>query len=687
MPVKTCSFHSSVKNLYGVGPKKVKLLEKLGVETIEDLFYFFPLRYEDRRGMLTLSQIHEEKTAAFCAKVISVNRVRAQNRNISLLKALLTDGTDTAEAIWFNCYGLENLLCPGQSLYLWSKAKRNGKVVQLTNPEIEVAGSGSSKIVGHIVPIYRLTLGLNQRWVQSLMDQALKYCDELMEFLPQELLEQNQWPSLSEALLQIHHPLDGDRWRKARQRLVYGEFLQLQVGLAQRRLGIEKIMSVPLVPQTDELQSRFLQGLGFDLTSAQKRVMGEIRQDLTQSHPMNRLLQGDVGSGKTAVAVWALLGAVSAGFQGALMAPTSVLASQHFNLLQRIVKPLGVNVGLLTSNLTVKERTCLVEKLRKGDIDLIVGTHALLQEDVTFHRLGLVVVDEQHRFGVRQRLTLMQSTGNFAPHRLVMTATPIPRTLALTLYGDLSVSVLDEKPAGRQKVKTCLIPEHKFPGLPAYLRQKMDEGRQVYWVCSLIEDNEQLDATPLEARFEFLKRMMPTYSIEFLHGRMKEAHKQEVMERFSKGQIQLLVSTTVIEVGVDVPNATVMVIENAERFGLSQLHQLRGRVGRGTEESWCFLLSSAKGDAGKRLNMFAKTDDGFEIANYDLLERGPGEFCGTGQHGMTDFKIGNLMKDGAVMVQAQNDARRLVSENKVGPELSRLVSRRYGDMLIIAEVG
>lgn len=683
----TLSLATPLTELKGVGPKKAQALKALGLTRVEDVLYHFPRRFEDRRGLCVFADAPADQMGAFRAQVLSVTSQRSYtNRKLRLLKARLVDDSGQAEGLWFNAYGLEYLLQPGCQIALWGRVKRQGAKVQIQGAEVEVLphADAPASIIGGLVPQYPLCEGISGRQMTALVDQALELADRAVDFVPAELLAQRNWPPLDRALRAVHRPTDARDFETARRRLAYGEFLQLQTALALRRHDDRKGRSSVFRPAA-EAQQALLSRLGFDLTAGQQTVLAQIRADMARPHPMNRLLQGDVGSGKTAVALCAALDVIVGGAQVAFMAPTAVLAEQHYGLISRVLEPLGVSVALCTGALSAAQRRRTLSGLADGSIRLAVGTHALVQKDVTFANLGLAVIDEQHRFGVLQRLTLARSEGP-APHRLLMTATPIPRTLALGLFGDLDLSVLKEKPAGRTPVKTCLIDHTRMPDLCRWLVDQIAEGKRAFWVCSLIEDSEKLDAMPLLRRFEQLAEQLPGVSMALLHGRMKDEEKVLVMERFARGEVSLLVSTTVIEVGVDVPAATVMVIENAERFGLSQLHQLRGRVGRGSEESWCFLIPQGRA-AYERLGRFARTDDGFLLADYDLQTRGPGAFCGTRQHGVTDFRLADLARDGDLMEQAREDARVLVERGTVPPALAGRVTRIYGDVVDIVQTG
>ncbi len=675
----------------GVGEAKSLLLRRLGIETVEDLVYFFPRRYEDRRQVVGIGDlVPGGPPQAFRARVVSVeHRVAARNRSVNILRVCLSDGRNVAWAIWFNRWNLKNIFQTGTELALFGSLEPRRPAPELLNPEFEILDNDDPKSVGRIVPVYSTTAGLSEKWLRRVIDTVLDSLSPTFpEILPPEVVGRYGLIAPAEAVRQMHRPSDEDAFHAARRRLVFEEFFLLQTGLAlrHRSAGLEK-KAVPLTGRSC-LTERFLKRLPFELTDDQKKVISEISGDLRRTVPMNRLLQGDVGSGKTVVAVLALLQALDSDMQAALMAPTAVLAQQHAVNLRKWLEPLGVDVALLTGGISAAERRRVHAALADGAVRLAVGTHALIQDAVSFQRLGLIVIDEQHRFGVLQRKALNGKAGEVSPHTLVMTATPIPRTLALSVYGDLAVSTIRTLPAHRQPVKSVWIGENRVPGMLRFLETEMDAGRQIYWVCPLIEESENFDAAPLEFRYERLRAKFPKRRVAMLHGRMSEKEKTSVMTDFAEGKIDLLASTTVIEVGVDVPNASVIVVESAERFGLSQLHQLRGRVGRGVYKSWCILCAEPKNpEAEHRLDMFCALDDGFAVAEADMRLRGPGEFCGVRQHGLTDFRVADLIRDGAVMETARKEAFALVengSPRTEYPLLMKAVMARYGRMLDIA---
>ena len=679
-----------VTSVRGIGEAKALQLERLGIRTVEDLIYFFPRRYEDRRQVVPLKAlVPGGPPQAFRARVVSVeHRIAMRNRKMNILRVCLSDGASVVWALWFNRWNLKNLFQTGMELALYGSLEPRRPVPELLNPEFEILDGDDPKSVGRIVPVYPMTAGLNEKWlrrvISSVIDEA---APALPEILPEPIVKKYGFLAPAAAVREMHQPGDEDTFRAARRRLVYEEFFLLQTGLALRHRSscLEK-KALPLTGSPD-LVRRFRERLAFELTEDQQRVCEEISADMRTSTPMNRLLQGDVGSGKTVVAVLALLQALDSGVQAALMAPTAVLATQHAVNLRKWLEPLGVEVALLTGGLTPSEKKRVHESLASGTIRLAVGTHALIQDAVRFQRLGLIVIDEQHRFGVLQRKALNGKAGDEQPHTLVMTATPIPRTLALSVYGDLAVSTIRQLPAHRQPIRSVWIGDNRLPKMLRFLDSEIESGRQIYWICPLIEESENFDAAPLEFRYQKLCQEFPGRRVAMLHGRMNDKEKTAVMTDFAAGKIDLLASTTVIEVGVDVPNASVIVVENADRFGLSQLHQLRGRVGRGPYKSWCILYADPKNpEAEHRLDQFCSLSDGFAVAEADMRLRGPGEFCGVRQHGLTDFRVADLIRDGSVMETARRDAFAVVEggePQRDHPLLMKAVMARYGQMLDI----
>jgi ATP-dependent DNA helicase RecG len=675
-----------------VGEVRERALLRLGVKTAEDLLFFFPRRYEDRRNITPFSALTEGCVTSVVAEVAAFEKRSSSRRGLEVSSALLSDGKDFIRAVWFNMPRLEGVLTPGTRVALYGKVEIRGGI-QLKSPEFEVLDESDPESVGRIVPIYPATAGLSPKWIRRIVFSALSlYLDRVRDYFPPETRRKLGLPELRESILELHRPQGRESWRAARNRLAFDELFLLQTGLLlrkKRHAAARKNAPSFVRGKPGEKFGSFLRSLPFPLTGAQERVIGEIVSDMASETPMNRLLQGDVGSGKTVVAVAALVVAADSGAQTAFMAPTEILAQQHYFRLKTWLPELGIRVELLTGSLSRAERRRVLDALASGEAQVAVGTHALFGPKVVFGRLGLVVVDEQHRFGVLQKNTLLAKTRS--PHVLVMTATPIPRTLTLSIYGDLDVSVLDELPPGRKPVSTVLLRasgRQHFARLLSFIRDTAGQGRQIYWVCPLIEESEKLDLTAAYSRFQSLREDLPGLRAALIHGQLPAGEKEAVMRAFAAGEIDLLVATSVIEVGVDVPNATVMVIEDASRFGMAQLHQLRGRVGRGGEESHCVLLSGNPTPEGAaRLDAMLSSSDGFRIAELDLRQRGPGEICGVRQHGVTDFRVADLTRDYKLLSLARKEAMLLIEED---PDLenARLLKetlmRRLGAALELA---
>jgi ATP-dependent DNA helicase RecG len=679
----------------GVGPQREKLLSRLNLETVEDAFFYIPCRHEDRSRLTPFGALRAGVIHSCSGTIVGVSPPPRGNPRVPF-QALLRDSSGYLAAVWFNQPYLEKVLRRGQTLVLYGKAVRfRGGPLQMRHPDFEIVEETDDERLhaGRIVPIYRLTEGLTQRALRSLLWRIVEaHVSEVADPLPELIRSRRKLLSLPEALKAIHFPENEAEITAARRRLAFDDFLLLQIGLAIRRHREGRAPGLAIRPR-GELVSRLRSSLPYSLTRAQERVWEEISRDMAEPFPMNRLLQGDVGSGKTVVAAMAILSAVEAGYQAAMMAPTEILAEQHLMTLDELLPPLGVRVALLTSGIKVKEREARLEGIKNGAISCVVGTHALIQEGVEFRRLGLAVVDEQHRFGVLERASL-RAKGEH-PDTLVMTATPIPRTLALTLYGDLDVSVIDEMPPGRQPIATVSRTESKRPQVYAFLKEQIKEGRQVYVVCPLVEESEASDlkaATEMALRLE--TEIFPGVRIGLLHGRMRFEEKEAVMRAFKAGEIQILVSTTVIEVGIDVPNASVMLVEHSERFGLSQLHQLRGRIGRGPWKSYCILMTSGNrsAEASRRLEAMCRTQDGFKIAQVDLELRGPGDFFGTRQSGLPEFRVADLLRDGPALEEARREAIALVARDPNLAEpghraLRQALLARWRGKLDLASVG
>ena len=677
----------------GVGPQRAKLLGRLSLETAEDALWHLPLRHEDRSHLTPLRAITPGEARTCAGTILGVSPPPRGRPRLPLI-VTLGDGTGRLNAVWFGQPYLERVFERGQRLIVHGKAVAKDGRLQLQVKDHEIVEDDDDETIhtGRLVPVYPLTQGLTQRPFRALMKRLVDaYADQVEDPLPEPLRIRRRLAPIARALRAGHFPGTEAEAAQGRRRLAFEDLLLLQLGLAIRRNREGRRRGVAMNPP-GVLARGLRESLPYRLTAAQERVWREIRTDMAEPYPMNRLLQGDVGSGKTVVAALAILTALEAGHQAALMAPTEILAEQHLMTLTGLLEPLGVRVGLLTNAVKGRTRQGVLAAVEAGEIGCVVGTHALVQEGVSFHRLGLAVVDEQHRFGVAQRATL-RGKGE-SPDVLVMTATPIPRTLALTLYGDLDVSVLDELPPGRTPVRTYARPEQSRPQIYAFLRQQIQAGRQIYVVYPLVEESEVSDLGAAVAMAERLQRdEFADLRVGLLHGRMSVQDKEQVMRAFRDGAIHILVSTTVIEVGIDVPNASVMLVEDAERFGLSQLHQLRGRVGRGPWKSYCILLTGASSDdARRRIEAMTTTGDGFRIAEVDLGLRGPGDFFGTRQSGLPAFRVADLLRDAALLEEARQEAFGLVAADPglVEPEhraLRAVLLARWRGKLDLASVG
>ena len=662
-----------VTRLKGAGPKVAERLEKLGLHSVEDLLFHLPFRYEDRTCIVPIGSLRPEQSAVVEGEVLLADITFGKRRS---LLCKISDGTGTLSLRFYHFSAAQkNNLERGAKIRVFGEARVGASGLEFYHPEYQVAWSALPPLEKALTPVYPTTDGVSQLLLRKMMREALQLLHQQppRDLLPETLLKQQQLPPLQQALQKLHSPLPDDPVdlllageHPTVRRLVIEEMVAHQLGMLHRRAG-QRAYEAPVFT-TNHLRDQLLNALPFQLTRAQQRVITEIDADLLIPQPMLRLVQGDVGSGKTLVAACAALSAISSGYQVALMAPTEILAEQHFRNFERWLTPLNLRVAWLAGSLGVKARREANAQIHDGDAHVVIGTHALFQEAVQFHRLGLTIIDEQHRFGVHQRLALREKgrIDNQVPHQLVLTATPIPRTLAMSLYGDLDTSVIDELPPGRQTIDTVVISEARRPQIIERIRNACLGGAQAYWVCTLIEESEALQASAAEITWEALKEALPELDIELVHGRLKPKEKAQRMARFTDGSAQLLIATTVIEVGVDVPNASLMVIENAERLGLSQLHQLRGRVGRGSEKSFCVLMyaSPLSHTAQRRLGVMRDTTDGFRIAEEDLRLRGPGEWLGTRQTGELAFRIVDLMRDEALMEPARNIAESLLRDHE-----------------------
>lgn len=653
------TLNTDIRYIKGVGEARAKSLAKLGITDLRSLLSYFPRAYDDRRAYKKIADLIPGENACVCAVIAGEPKLSRIRKGLDLVKLRAVDETGALELTYFNQSYLKNTFHTGDAYVFFGRAEGTPSRPQMTNPLFE--REGAHQITGRIMPIYPLTAGISQSMLYKAVEQGLAACvDELPDILPENVRLVYQLCHTRFAYENIHFPTDDEALSAARRRLAFEELFLLALGLKllrERRTFVagKQCKKVDLSP--------FFSSLPFSLTGAQRRAIGDIARDLTGKRPMNRLVQGDVGSGKTMVAAAAIYMAAKNGLQCALMAPTEILAEQHYRSLAPLLEPLGIPCALLTASTKARERRALNERLRSGELSLVIGTHALLSPDVQYQNLGLVVTDEQHRFGVDQRAAL--SAKGDDPHLLVMSATPIPRTLALMIYGDLDVSILNELPPGRQKIDTFAVPSSYHERIYAFLRKLVAEGRQAYIVCPMVAENDELpdERKAVTAYAETLqKEVFPDLRIAPIHGKMKPKEKDAVMRAFAAHEIDVLVSTTVIEVGVDVPNAALMLIENAECFGLSQLHQLRGRVGRGRHKSYCVLVSDNKGEENKqRLKVMSSTSDGFAIAEEDLKLRGPGDFFGSRQHGLPSLRVADLSCDLSLLHETQSAAEQLLA--------------------------
>ncbi len=655
-----------VRYLKGIGPRRAEALEKLGVRTLRDLIYLFPRRYEDRTHFLKIGELTpSENIATFRGEVLTLG-IRSL-KQMSIFEMIVGDETGMIPAVWFNQPYLKNQFQVGTKVILSGRVEHYQDRLQINSPDYEVIEheEESPLPMGRITPIYPLTEGLYQRSLRALMKELVDHSleKEIEDYLPPAWIHSLNVMPLGEALKEMHFPSSFVKLEEARKRVVFDEFFLFVIPLLQRLKEQREKYTAFSIPSDENLLKEFKSSLPFVLTQDQDEVVREIREGLGQSFPMCRLIQGEVGSGKTLIAAFALFLAAKAGRQTAFLVPTEILAEQHAKTLESLLSRWGIRSELLTSSTLPEKRTEILKSLKEGKIQALIGTHALLQEEVQFKSLALVVIDEQHKFGVRQRSHLLQATPR--PHLVVMTATPIPRTLALTLYGDLDVSAVKELPHGRRTVKTYWIVRKKQPEVLGHIRERVLQGDQAYLVFPLIEETERADLFAAQEEYERLRREdFKGLALGLVHGRLSREEREKTMQNFRDGKIQILVATSVIEVGLDNPNATIMVIENAERFGLSQLHQLRGRVGRGEKESECYLFGEPKTDEGKRrLRVLTKTNNGFLIAEEDLKIRGPGELLGVRQSGEPYFRVADLNRDEELLLFARESALNLLKED------------------------
>ena len=660
--------NKSIQFLKGVGEKRAEMLKKKGINTIEDMLYFFPRAHEDRTEIKEIADTEAGETVCLSITVFSPVRDTRIRRNMMISSMTAFDDSGSINVIWYNNKYVKEQFHTNDKYILYGKINiGRGHKKEIINPIFEKAEN--QRFTGKIVPLYPLTGGLTQKVVQSVMENALQEAGRLDEYISEDIRSEYNIAEINFAMKNIHFPESFESYSIARRRFVFEELLVLQLALFNHKKGVSA--SKGAIFKNLKSVKEFTDSLPFPLTNAQKRTLNEICADMKSGKMMNRLVQGDVGSGKTAVAAAAVYLTVKNGFQAAMMTPTEILAAQHFETLTKFFESFGIKTVLLTGSMKAKEKRETLETIKNGDADVIIGTHAIIQKNVEFKNLGLAVADEQHRFGVEQRAKLSAKGEN--PHILIMSATPIPRTLALILYGDLEVSVIDELPPGRKTVKTYAMGEDMRNRIYAFVEKNIKSGTQAYVVCPLVEETEKSDLKNAVELSEKLQRSFPNFRVGLVHGKMKPKDKEAVMNGFADGEINILVSTTVIEVGVNVPNANIMVIENAERFGLSQLHQLRGRVGRGTEQAYCILIAHGGNEiTRKRMETMCLSNDGFYISEQDLQLRGPGDFFGTRQHGLPEMKIANLFEDGDILKQAQTAAEEIIQRGIENyPELKK----------------
>ncbi|OGO90048.1 MAG: ATP-dependent DNA helicase RecG [Clostridiales bacterium GWF2_38_85] len=654
-----------IRYLKTVGEKRSALFEKLGISTVGDLVSFYPRRYVNKGDIKKVADTENGELCSLIMRIDTKSKTAISRNGLNYITLLASDDTGSVSVTFFNQQWLEKSLVQGAKYRFYGKMVYSMFAKTMQSPEIEAVIEG--KPLRAIFPIYPLTKGFAQRNIYNAINQITPYIKSIKDPVPAEVIEKYSLMNKAEAVEQIHLPENMEKLELARRRLAFEELLTFQLGIQNMRAKIKKENAIAM-PLKGTNAGKFLSSLPFALTAAQERVIKEIYDDMEKSQPMIRLVQGDVGSGKTVVAAAAIYLAIRNGCQAAMMAPTEILARQHFETFSKLFEKFEIKIEYLTGSVTAANKKKLREQLENGEIDLIIGTHALIQQSVRFSKLGLIVADEQHRFGVSQRAMLADKSGEYSPHVLVMSATPIPRTLSLIMYGDLDLSVIDELPPGRQIIETYAVDDSYRNRVYNFIKNQVEAGRQAYIICPLVEDNEDNNLKSAEQHGADLAAMLPTLKIAVLHGKLSGRKKDEIMNKFSNGEIDVLVSTTVVEVGVDVPNATVMVVENAERFGLSQLHQLRGRVGRGKEKSYCVLIYEKESEKAKqRLNIMSSTNDGFEIARVDLEIRGPGELIGERQHGEIRFKIADIA-DMDMVNATKEEAEKICTEGLFGNE-------------------
>lgn len=650
-----------IKYVKGIGEKRAEKLNKLGIFTLKDMIYYFPRQYEDRSSIKNIINLENNEKVSIIGKIVYIEE-SSPKKGMTVTKLDIKDNTGYLKVVFFNQKHIVKIFKVNDNVLAFGKIKKENRKIEMHSAELEKINISSNKNLT-IYPIYPLTYGITNKELISYFKNVLEKNNiNIKEYLPKEVIKKYNLCGINYAIKNIHNPESKEALKISLYRIIFEEFFILQLGLFLFKGGSESNIGIKF--KIDERLEKIKNSLSFNLTNAQNKALEEILLDMNNEKPMNRLVQGDVGSGKTVVALLALSNAVLNSYQGVFMAPTEILARQHYISFLEILKPFNFNIELLVGSLTKKQKESVVKRLKNNEIDILIGTHALLEDNVEFSNLGLLITDEQHRFGVRQRNKL--SKKGISPDILVMTATPIPRTLALILYGDLDISIIDELPPGRKKIETIAVDKSKRENIyKTLVRDEIEKGRQVYIVCPLVDESEELKLkSATELTCELRENYFRDLNVELLHGKMKSKEKDYIMEKFKEKQIDILVSTTVIEVGVNVPNASLMIIENAERFGLSQLHQLRGRVGRGSYESFCILIYESNSEVCKeRMKIMQETNDGFKISEKDLEIRGPGEFFGTRQHGLPELKVANIFKHMKILKLAQQEAKDVIEKD------------------------
>lgn len=670
----------SVQYVKGVGPKMKEKLSRLGIHTVEDLISFYPRKYQDWTQVTKMEALRPDESSVVYGEIVGAREMHPRP-HMSILQVMIVDETGSVVLTYFNQPWKAQELLRGTHILAYGKVEYAYGRYQMSNAEVEAVSPENLASFQKLVPIYGLTEGIKVQQMRSMISFALEHVEDVVENLPRETVERQHLMGRLEAMGIMHHPKNWQEQREARRRIAFEELFFMQAGvLLLRKKREQGAIGIKCAP-SGQLVKQVLEQLPFSLTEGQRKAFADISDDMEGLVPMNRLVQGDVGSGKTAVAALALAKMVENGYQGALMAPTEVLAGQHYETFQQFYKGLPIRVAYLSGNTKKSERTELLQQLKEGHIDVLIGTHALLEKDVVFAHLGLVITDEQHRFGVKQRQAL--ETKGTSPHILVMTATPIPRTMALSVYGDLDVSAIRGMPPGRHPVKTYAIGNDMLQRVFRFMGREMEAGHQVYVVCPLVEKSEKQDLASAVAVYEELRdKIFPMFSVGLIHGRMKNKEKEDIMMAFHEGQVKLLVATSVIEVGVNVPNATIMFVYGADRFGLSQLHQLRGRVGRGKDQAYCILYSDNQNEVTRtRMKLMCEIQDGFLLSEKDLLLRGSGEFFGYHQHGMPDLKAADIVRDLPLLEDARREANQAVRR---GVNFTQELQHRFGGAFLQA---